>query len=172
MSLVAGRQWVNLAEPPIAPASARAGQERKGEIMRQTIRDVMTRNLRTLSPSATVMEAARAMRENGIGDVVIVDGGRLWGIVTDRDIVVRALAAGCDPDHTSVGDICSREQLVTITPEESLGRAVRLMRDRAVRRLPVEEGGRVVGVVTLGDLAVDADRRSALAEISAAPPNV
>ena len=141
--------------------------------MRQTIRDVMTTNLTTLSPSATVMEAARVMRENGIGDVVVVDnGGDLWGIVTDRDIVVRALAAGCDPDHTSVGDICSREQLVTITPEESLGRAVRLMRDRAVRRLPVEEGGRVVGVVTLGDLAVDADRRSALADISAAPPNV
>ena len=139
--------------------------------MHQTIRDVMTSNPRTLAPDATVMEAARAMREHDIGDVVVLDDGRLCGILTDRDIVVRAMALGNDPYHTRVADICSRE-LTTIAPDASLGRAVRLMREKAIRRLPVEEHGRVVGVLSLGDLAVEADGRSALADISAAPPNV
>ena len=139
--------------------------------MKDSIRDVMTRNPKTLAQSATIMEAACAMRDNDIGDVVVLDQGRLCGIVTDRDIVVRALAGGCDPNRTSVGDICSRD-LVTLAPDDSTGHAVRVMRERAIRRLPIEEGGRVVGIVTLGDVAVDADRRSALADISAAPPNV
>jgi CBS domain-containing protein len=139
--------------------------------MKQNIREVMTRNPKALTQNATIMEAACAMRDNDIGDVVVLDNGRLCGILTDRDIVVRALAAGCDPNRTSVGEICSRA-LVTLTPEDSMGQAVRVMREHAIRRLPVEDGGRVVGIVTLGDVAVDADRRSALADISAAPPNV
>jgi len=138
--------------------------------MRQTIRDVMTANPRTVTPSTSVVDAARVMRESDIGDVVVIAEGRLCGILTDRDIVVRALAEGRDPVRTRVGDICSQE-LITVSPDESLGAAVRLMRERAIRRLPVEEDGRVVGVVSLGDLAVDADRHSALADISAAPPN-
>jgi CBS domain-containing protein len=139
--------------------------------MKQNIRDVMTPNPTALAQSATIMEAACAMRDNDIGDVVVLDNGRLCGILTDRDIVVRALAAGCDPNRTSVGEICSRA-LVTLAPEDSTGQAVRVMREHAIRRLPIEDDGRVVGIITLGDVAVDADRRSALADISAAPPNV
>jgi CBS domain-containing protein len=139
--------------------------------MKQNLREVMTRNPKALTQNATIMEAACAMRDNDIGDVVVLDNGRLCGILTDRDIVVRALAAGCDPNRTSVGEICSRA-LVTLAPEDSTGEAVRVMRERAIRRLPIEEHGRVVGIVTLGDVAVDADRRAALADISAAPPNV
>ena len=139
--------------------------------MKQNLREVMTPNPKALSQSATIMEAACAMRDNDIGDVVVLDNGRLCGIVTDRDIVVRALAAGCDPNRTSVGEICSRA-LVTLAPEDSTGQAVRVMREHAIRRLPIEDRGRVVGIVSLGDVAVDADRRSALADISAAPPNV
>ena len=139
--------------------------------MKPNIREVMTPNPTTLAQTATIMEAACAMRDNDIGDVVVLDNGRLCGILTDRDIVVRALAAGCDPARTSVGEICSRA-LVTLAPDDSTGQAVRVMRERAIRRLPIEERGRVVGIVTLGDVAVDADRRSALADISAAPPNV
>jgi CBS domain-containing protein len=139
--------------------------------MKQNIGEVMTPNPKTLAQSATIMEAACAMRDNDIGDVVILDNGRLCGILTDRDIVVRALAAGCDPNRTSVGEICSRA-LVTLAPDDSTGQAVRVMREHAIRRLPIEDGGRVVGIVTLGDVAVDADRRSALADISAAPPNI
>jgi CBS domain-containing protein len=139
--------------------------------MKQNISEVMTPNPKTLAQSATIMEAACAMRDNDIGDVVVLDNGRLCGILTDRDIVVRALAAGCDPNRTSVGEICSRA-LVTLAPDDSTGQAVRVMREHAIRRLPIEDGGRVVGIVTLGDVAVDADRRSALADISAAPPNI
>ena len=138
--------------------------------MHQTIREVMTPNPRALAPSATVMEAAHAMREGDIGNIIVLENGRLCGILTDRDIVVRALALGSDPARTRIGDICSRE-LTTISPDESLGRAVRLMREKAIRRLPVEEGGTVVGVISLGDLAIDSDPRSALADVSAAPPN-
>jgi CBS domain-containing protein len=139
--------------------------------MKQNIGEVMTPNPKTLAQSATIMEAACAMRDNDIGDVVVLDNGRLCGILTDRDIVVRALAAGCDPNRTSVGEICSRA-LVTLSPDDSTGQAVRVMREHAIRRLPIEDRGRVVGIVTLGDVAVDADRRSALADISAAPPNI
>ncbi len=139
--------------------------------MHQTIREVMTASPHTLAPSATIVEAARLMRERDIGDIIVVDNGMLCGIVTDRDIVVRALAEGKDPARTRVGDICSRE-LTTVGPDESIGHAVRLMRDKAIRRLPVAQDGRMLGVVSLGDLAIDVDRRSALADISAAPANV
>jgi CBS domain-containing protein len=138
--------------------------------MHQTVREVMTPNPRALAPSATVMEAAHAMRESDIGNIIVVESGRLCGILTDRDIVVRGLALGSDPARTRIGDICSRE-LTTISPNDSVGEAVRLMRDKAIRRLPVEESGKVVGVITLGDVAMDSDPRSALADVSAAPPN-
>lgn len=138
--------------------------------MHQSIREVMSQNPQTLPQTATVMEAAQSMRRHDIGDVVVMDDGRLCGILTDRDIVVRALAEGKDPARTKVGDICSRE-LITVSADRSVGEAVRLMREHAIRRLPVEERGRIIGMLSLGDLALDIDRRSALAEISAAPPN-
>jgi len=122
--------------------------------------------------SESVMYAAKAMRENDIGDVIVLHAGRLFGILTDRDIVVRVLAEGKDPASTTVGDICSRE-ITMVVPTDSVGQAVRLMREKALRRLPVvEETGQVVGIVSLGDVALERDRRSALADISAAPPNV
>jgi len=136
------------------------------------IRDVMTPMPCTIPANVSVVYAARAMRENDIGDVIVVDDERLLGILTDRDIIVRVLAEEKDPAATTVGDICSRE-LTTIRPTDSVGSAVRLMREKALRRLPVvEDNGEVVGIVSLGDLAVERDRRSALADISAAPPNV
>lgn len=137
----------------------------------QTVREVMTPRPWSMPPETPIIEAARVMRKNDIGDVVVTDGPRLWGILTDRDIVVRALAEGLDPQCTMVGDICSRE-LVTVGPDDSLGHAVTLMRERAIRRLPVLEDGVVIGIVSIGDVAVDRDRHSALADISAAPPNV
>ncbi len=139
--------------------------------MHKTIRDVMTSSPKTLGPNASALEAARLMREADIGDVMVTENGRLCGILTDRDIVVRAIAEGRDPACTPIGDIASRE-LTTVSPEDSLGHAVRLMRERAIRRLPVDDKGTIVGLVSIGDLAVDADRHSALADISAAPPSV
>jgi len=140
--------------------------------MNDNIRDVMTDSPCAVNVTTSITGAARAMRENDIGDIIVLDGDRLYGILTDRDIVVRGLADDKDPRTTAVGEICSRE-LTTVQPSDSVGTAVRLMRERALRRLPVvDERGTVVGIVSLGDLAVERDPRSALADISAAPPNV
>jgi CBS domain-containing protein len=140
--------------------------------MNDDIRDIMTPNPHTIQPSASVLDAAQIMRKSDVGDVIVVEGKRLFGILTDRDIVVRALAEGRDPESTRVSDICSRE-LTTVQATASVGTVVRTMREKALRRLPVvEETGEVVGIVSLGDVAVGRDRHSALADISAAPPNV
>jgi CBS domain-containing protein len=140
--------------------------------MDQSVRDVMTPNPWSIAAGASVLDAARIMRERAIGDVIVLENNRLCGILTDRDIVVRALAEGADPATTKVGDICSRE-LTTVAPTTSVAQAVHIMRSKAIRRLPVvEEEGRVVGIVSLGDFAVERDRRSTLGEISAAPPNI
>jgi CBS domain-containing protein len=139
--------------------------------MTEYIRDVMTTNPETLPESTTVREAAETMRANDIGDVVIVDdNGAISGILTDRDIVVRVVAEGRDPRVTRIGDIASRE-LTAVSPDDPVDRAVQLMRERAIRRVPVVDKGKPVGIVSIGDLALDRDPDSALADISAAPPN-
>ena len=137
----------------------------------KTVQDVMTPDPITLPLSASLIDAAKMMRDVGIGDVVVVDGDEVLGIVTDRDIVVRGIADGCDAQSTALIDICSRE-LTTVSPDDQVGTAVRLMRENAIRRLPVVARGRPVGIVTLGDLALEQDRGSALADVSAAPPNL
>ncbi|MGH7299575.1 MAG: CBS domain-containing protein [Candidatus Rokuibacteriota bacterium] len=151
------------------PVQSRAGQT-QGHPVNDTIRDVMRPRPRVLAAGAMISEAAELMRREDIGDVIVVEEDRLYGILTDRDIVVRVLAEGQDPSQTRIGDVCSRE-LATIGPEDSVGQAVQLMRERAIRRLPVTEGDEVVGILTIGDIAVERDSRTALADISAAPPN-
>ncbi|MDP2700453.1 MAG: CBS domain-containing protein [Candidatus Rokubacteria bacterium] len=138
----------------------------------QNVGDIMTRPPRTLDVTASVMDAATIMREGDFGDVVVLEEGRLCGILTDRDIVVRVLATGDDPSSVRVGDVCSRE-LVTVSEGDGIGDAVRLVRAKAVRRLPVlDDDGRLVGILSLGDLALARDPRSALGDISAATPNI
>ena len=138
--------------------------------MAQSIRDVMTANPISMPAAASVADAARAMRDAHIGDVIVLDDGRICGIATDRDIVVRAVAEGRDPFTTKVADICSQE-LTTLSPTDSVDDAVYLMREKAIRRLPVVEGGKPIGIVSIGDLAKSLDAHSALGYISAAPPN-
>jgi CBS domain-containing protein len=138
--------------------------------MAQSIRDVMTANPISLPAASSVADAARAMRDTNIGDIIVLDDSRICGIVTDRDIVVRAVAEGRDIATTRLGDICSQE-LTTLSPSDSVEDAVYLMREKAIRRLPVVEGDKPVGIVSLGDLAVERDPHSALGHISAAPPN-
>lgn len=138
--------------------------------MAHYLRDIMTQNPVTVQMGDTVVAAARTMRDANIGDVVVLDSGRIHGILTDRDIVVRGLAEGRDPARTTVGEICSRE-LTTLSPADDVEHAVAVMRDKAIRRLPVVDQGRPVGIVSLGDLAKERDPRSALGAISAAPPN-
>jgi CBS domain-containing protein len=138
--------------------------------MATTVDQVMTHDPRTVSPDDTVLDAARQMREGDVGDVLVVDGGKLAGILTDRDIVVRAVADGRDPSDVRVGDIRT-EGVATLTPDQPLEDAIRLMRDQDVRRAPVVQDGRPVGILSIGDLAVDRDTGSVLADISAASPN-
>jgi CBS domain-containing protein len=139
--------------------------------MAQYLREIMTQKPVTVEATDTVVAAARSMRDGNIGDVVVVDNGQIQGILTDRDIVVRALAEGRDPARTTVGEICSRE-LTTLSPNDAIGDAEKTMRARAIRRLPVVEGGRPVGIVSLGDLAVERNPDSTLGGISAAPRGV
>jgi CBS domain-containing protein len=138
--------------------------------MAQHIRELMTPNPVTMPGTASVHEAACAMRDQDIGDVVVIEHQQVCGIVTDRDIVVRTVAEAQNPANITLGDICSHS-LLTVRPTDSVEHAVRLMRTHSIRRLPVVDGGKAVGIVSLGDLAVERDPDSALGEISAAPPN-
>jgi len=110
------------------------------------------------------------MRDSDIGDVIVVENGQICGMVTDRDITIRGVAEGRNISSLTLADICSR-QLTTLSPTDSVDDAVLLMREKALRRLPVVEGGKPVGIVSLGDLAVTKDPHSALGNISTAPAN-
>jgi CBS domain-containing protein len=134
-----------------------------------SIREVMTTDPITLPVTTSITEAASVMRDKDIGDVIVLDDHeQICGIVTDRDIVVRALADG--ETSAKLGDICSRD-VTTLSPDDEVRDAVKLMTEKAIRRLPIVESGRPVGIVSLGDLAVRHDPESGLADISSAPPN-
>lgn len=132
------------------------------------VEDMMTREVCSLDLEMSALDAARAMRELNIGDVVVTDRGKVHGIVTDRDLVLRVMAEGKDPT-VKLGDVCS-DIPITLAPHDLVSNAVELMRSRSVRRLPVVENGRPVGIVTIGDLAIRKDPDSALADISRAAP--
>jgi CBS domain-containing protein len=136
--------------------------------MGQQVKEVMTAGPITLDRDASLAEAARVMRDRGIGDVIVVEGDDAAGIVTDRDIVIRGVAEGADPNRTRLGQVVSGD-LTSVAPDDPVERAIELMREKAVRRLPVLEGGKPVGVVSLGDLAIQQDEGSVLADISVAP---
>jgi len=137
----------------------------------QILDEVMTRNPRTLPYSSTVRQAALEMKRAAVGAIVVEADGKPCGIVTDRDIVLRCVASGGNCDEMALGSICTQE-LSTLSPRDSVDQAVQLMRSKAIRRVPVvEDGGRVVGIVSLGDLAQTRDPESALGTISAAAPN-
>ncbi|MDJ1137122.1 CBS domain-containing protein [Streptomyces iconiensis] len=138
--------------------------------MAQRVREVMTPAPVALGALTSVNEAAQRMRDEDIGAVLVRDGAELRGLVTDRDLVVRVLATHKNPDETTVAEACSPE-LVTASPEDEIGHAVRLMREHTLRRLPVVDNGEAVGMVSLGDLAVERDPSSALGDISASSPN-
>jgi len=137
-----------------------------------TVRDVMTKNPLSLPESASLSQAARAMRDSHIGVVLVTDSSdKLAGLVTDRDIVVRAIAEGQDPNHVPLSRVLSKPEY-ELEADAPIDRAVKMMSDAKVRRLPVvDEQGRCIGIVSLGDLAVARDPKSALGRISGAPSN-
>lgn len=131
----------------------------------------MHRDVCVVDADSRLVDAARTMQTRDLGDVLVRSENGSLGILTDRDIVVRVVANDRDIFATTAGDACS-EPLVTLSPDDTIARAVELMRERAVRRLPVVEDGVPAGIVSLGDLAVEREPGSVLADVSAAPPNL
>ncbi|MFN2470276.1 MAG: CBS domain-containing protein [Gaiellaceae bacterium] len=124
--------------------------------MAKTVQEVMTPSPRTVETSTTVADAARLLRDEDVGSLPVIESGKVVGVVTDRDIVLRVVADGRDPQSTSVADIASRAP-VTVDPQQDLDEALRLMGEHQVRRLPVvEEDGRLVGVLAQADVATEA----------------
>ena len=138
--------------------------------MAQSIRDVMTQSPEGVSGDTTVADAAKLMRDKDFGAVLCMDGDEISGLLTDRDIAVRVVAEGKDPDSVTVGDTATKD-IQTLSPDDSVEDAIKLVRDKNVRRVPVVEGAKPVGIVSIGDLAMERDEDSALADISSEPAN-
>jgi len=121
--------------------------------MAKSVHDAMTADPRSIGASASVVEAARLMREQHIGSLPVTEDDRLVGMITDRDVTTRVVAESAVPETTSVGDVYSRD-LVSVEPNSDLDEALRLMARHQVRRLPVVENGRLVGMVAQADIAL------------------
>jgi CBS domain-containing protein len=132
--------------------------KRKGGTMAESVRDAMTESPRSIGASASVVEAARLMREEHIGSLPITDDEQLVGMITDRDITTRVVAEAADPKTTSVGDVCSRDP-ISVEPDRHLEEALALMARHQVRRLPVVENGRLIGIVAQADIALTEDEK-------------
>jgi CBS domain-containing protein len=121
--------------------------------MVNSVREAMTEDPRSIGPSASVVEAARMMRDEHVGSLPITDGDTLVGMITDRDITTRVVAEAANLATTSVGDVYS-EDLISVGPDKDLEEALRLMARHQVRRLPVVEDGKLVGIVAQADIAL------------------
>jgi len=121
--------------------------------MTETVRDAMTKDPRSIGASTSVVEAARLMREDDIGSLPITDDEKLVGMITDRDITTRVVAEAADLEVTSVGAVYSRD-LISVEPDKDLEDALQLMARHQVRRLPVVENGRLIGIVAQADIAL------------------
>ena len=126
--------------------------------MGKSVKEAMTADVKTAAPSESLTDVARLMKQEDVGSVPVVDGERLIGVVTDRDIVVRGIADGSDPHAIKAGDIASRD-VVTVRPDDNLDEALRLMAQHQVRRLPVVDDGQLVGMVAQADVAQEAKEK-------------
>ena len=134
------------------------------------VSDVRSPDVVSVQLRDTLADAARAMREHNIGDVIVLNGDQLFGIVTDRDIVIRGIAEGCRASVTEIKDIASKH-VTSISPEDYVDDAMQTMKNEAIRLLPVVENGKVIGVISLGDVVLQEEPETVAADISAAPPN-
>jgi CBS domain-containing protein len=125
----------------------------------KSVKDAMTPDVTTATPSLSLTDAAMLMKQEDVGSVPVVDGERLIGMLTDRDIVVRGIADGSDPHAVTAGDIASRD-IVTVRPDDDLDEALRLMAQHQVRRLPVVDDGHLVGVLAQADVAHEAKEKA------------
>jgi CBS domain-containing protein len=123
------------------------------EVQMQTIQDVMTRDVQSISPQETVQRAAQMMDELNVGSIPVLDGQKLVGMITDRDITVRSTAAGQSPGQTRVGDVMSTD-VRTCGPNQTVDEVLGQMGDVQIRRVLVVDGSQqVVGIVSMGDMA-------------------
>jgi CBS domain-containing protein len=127
--------------------------------MAKSVRDAMTEAPQSIGASASVVEAARLMREHHIGSLPVTEDERLVGMITDRDITTRVVAESAVPETTSVGEVYSRD-LISVEPNSDLEEALRLMARHQVRRLPVVENDRLVGMVAQADIALKENERT------------
>lgn len=134
-----------------------------------TVRDIMTKNVINMQVGTTLDEAARTMRERDIGNVVVAEDEQLVGLVTDRDIVIRAVAEGMDPTTTTLGSVASRD-IIAVQPDDTAQAAALLMREQAIRRVLVVDEQGLCGILSIGDLATEIDPDSVLGGISGAAP--
>lgn len=125
----------------------------------KTARDIMTTPAETLAPTATLTEAAQQLRDLNVGSLPILDGDHLAGVVTDRDIVVRGIAEGLDPSSATVAEVATGA-VVTVDVDDEAAEVARIMGERQVRRVPVLDGGKLVGVIAQADVARDLDART------------
>lgn len=141
------------------------------------VRDIMTKDVAYINPMASVTEAAQLMQKHNVGSIPVCDQNGVIGLVTDRDIVVRNVAHGNNPQSTSVRDVMS-SKVTTVTPEMNIDEVSKLMSSQQIRRVPVVENNMLVGIVALGDVATDVrfdtEASEALSEISkpAKPQNI
>jgi CBS domain-containing protein len=139
------------------------GQGESSAQSRQKCREIMTKNVRTATREASLSDVAAMMRDGDMGAVPIVGGGRLVGVVTDRDIVVRAVSQGKPPD-TPVSEVLTGE-LFTVGPDDFVFEAVRLMGDKQVRRIPVvNDDGSLAGIIAMADVALEMEDEREIAE--------
>ena len=138
--------------------------------MAQMVRDVMTKDPVSMSSDASVAEAAKAMSDLRIGSVVVMDKDKPCGIVTDRDITVRAVATGRDPSKTRLADICTHD-IAAVAPDQSIDDAIRVMKSRDIKRVVVMSDSKLEGIVSLGDLTSRGEGTDVQVDISRAEPN-
>jgi CBS domain-containing protein len=130
----------------------------EGDVMK--VSEIMTTDVKRATPDNTLMDIAAMMRDEDVGALPVVQNGELRGIVTDRDIVVRAIAEGNEPSTTTVQEVLS-EELASVAPDADVEEAADLMASHQIRRLPVVQGGKLIGIVTLGDIAVKHEESTA-----------
>jgi CBS domain-containing protein len=136
-----------------------------------TVRELIRKPPIKVSSTSPVQEAARRMRDDDVGAIIVEEDGKPYGIVTDRDIAVRAVAQGLNTTIAPVASICSKE-LAMVSPDDDVESAIQLMLDKALRRvLVVDAHAATLGIVSLGDLAIARGATSVLGQISAAPAN-
>jgi len=116
------------------------------------VRDIMQKNVVTAKPDATVKEAAAVMNHSHIGSLVVLDKEKIVGILTERNILV-SIADGHDPELTTAEDIMAKK-VITVAPDETVDKAVGLMAEYKIKKLPVVEGGKLVGIITASDIVV------------------